>query len=172
MNKIDYLDHKNEKSADSQSDRINWPVVGRIAASSQPGDLMVEFDGSAPIAARLLSGLNRIELCKPENIGREVLLVFEEGDPKRPIITGQMQSLLEDLVSTEINKEDIKGERPEETLVDGERVVFEAKKEIVLKCGKGSIKIRKDGKIVIKGTDLLSRSSGGNRIKGGSVNIN
>ena len=45
-------------------------------------------------------------------------------------------------------------------------------KEIVLECGEGSITIRKDGKIVIKGTHLLSRAAGVNRIKGGQVNIN
>jgi hypothetical protein len=49
---------------------------------------------------------------------------------------------------------------------------LEAQEEIVLKCGEGSITLRKDGKIIIKGTHLLSRASGPNRIKGGSVQIN
>lgn len=57
-------------------------------------------------------------------------------------------------------------------MVDGKRVVIEAQEEIELKCGQGSITIRKDGKIVVKGTNLLSRSSGPNRIKGGSINLN
>jgi len=56
--------------------------------------------------------------------------------------------------------------------VDGKRVVIEARQEILLRCGKGYILIREDGRIVIKGTDLLSRSSGINKIKGGAVRIN
>ena len=56
--------------------------------------------------------------------------------------------------------------------VDGERLVFTAKKEIVLRCGKASITLTRAGKILIRGAYLLSRSSGVNRIKGGSVKIN
>lgn len=56
--------------------------------------------------------------------------------------------------------------------VDGERILFEARKEIVLQCGKGSITLRADGKVVIKGTDLVSRSKGMNKIKGAAVRIN
>jgi uncharacterized protein (DUF2345 family) len=56
--------------------------------------------------------------------------------------------------------------------IDGQRLQFEAKDEIVLKCGKASITLTKAGKIIIRGTYLLSRSSGVNRIKGGSVQIN
>ncbi len=61
---------------------------------------------------------------------------------------------------------------PVNTVVDGKKITLEAENKIVLKCGKGSITIQKDGKIVVKGTNLLSRSSGINRIKGGSVGIN
>jgi hypothetical protein len=56
--------------------------------------------------------------------------------------------------------------------VDGERLVFTAKKEIVLRCGKASITLTRAGKVLIRGIYLLSRSSGVNRIKGGSVQIN
>jgi hypothetical protein len=61
---------------------------------------------------------------------------------------------------------------PLEAEVDGERLVFTAKKEIVLRCGKASITLTRSGKVLIRGAYLLSRSSGVNRIKGGSVQIN
>jgi len=57
----------------------------------------------------------------------------------------------------------------DEVRVDGERVVFDAKKEIVLRCGKASITLTRAGKVLIRGAYLLNRSSGVNRIKGGSV---
>jgi len=55
---------------------------------------------------------------------------------------------------------------------DGKRVVIEASQEVVLQCGRGSITLQADGRVVIKGTELLSKASGGNRIRGATVNIN
>lgn len=49
---------------------------------------------------------------------------------------------------------------------------LEATEELVLRVGDGSITIRKDGKILIKGKDLVSHAQRVNRIKGGSVSIN
>jgi hypothetical protein len=129
----------------------------------------VEYDGGIRVA-RSVSGVSRSELVKPENHGRDVLLLFEVGDPNRPIIIGLMEDPLERLVSMEVAPKPV--DQPKEVVVDGKRVTIEAEEEVVLKCGAGSITLRKDGKIIIKGTHLLSRSSGPNRIKGGSVNIN
>jgi len=53
-----------------------------------------------------------------------------------------------------------------------DELVIEAKKNLTLKCGDGSITLRKDGKILIKGKDLVSQAKRTNRIKGGSVAIN
>jgi hypothetical protein len=61
---------------------------------------------------------------------------------------------------------------PIEALVDGKRVVIDAADEIVLRCGKASITLRRNGRIVIRGTYVETRSEGVNRIKGGSVQIN
>ncbi len=55
---------------------------------------------------------------------------------------------------------------------DGERVVLEGKKEIVLRCGKASITLTADGRIVLKGVELVSSASETNRIKGSRVKIN
>jgi hypothetical protein len=53
-----------------------------------------------------------------------------------------------------------------------ESVVIEARTDLTLRCGRGSITMREDGKILIKGTDLVSHAEHLNRIKGGSVAIN
>lgn len=47
-----------------------------------------------------------------------------------------------------------------------------AEREIVLRCGKASITLTREGKIILRGTYISSRSSGVNRIKGGSVQLN
>jgi hypothetical protein len=51
-------------------------------------------------------------------------------------------------------------------------VVIEATQQLTLRCAEGSIALRGDGKILIKGKDLVSRAQRTNRIKGGAVSIN
>ncbi|MCG3117186.1 MAG: DUF6484 domain-containing protein [Candidatus Manganitrophus sp. SA1] len=145
------------------------PRIGRLLSPGPAGEVLVEYEGSARVA-RSVSGVSRSELIKAGNRGRDVLLLFEVGDPNRPIIIGLMEEPLEALVSMEVAPKS--ADQPKEVVVDGKRVTIEAEEEVVLKCGAGSITLRKDGKIIIKGTHLLSRSSGPNRIKGGSVQIN
>jgi hypothetical protein len=59
-----------------------------------------------------------------------------------------------------------------EALVDGDRVVFEAKREVVLECGEPSLTLSRDGKVLIRGAYEETHSKVPNRIKGGSVKIN
>jgi hypothetical protein len=98
------------------------------------------------------------------HVGKEVAILFEAGDPLCPIIIGPIQRsiVMENLLPKQSWSAD----------VDGERIQLSAKKEIVLKCGKASITLTKAGKVLIRGAYLLNRSSGVNRIKGGSVQIN
>jgi hypothetical protein len=53
-----------------------------------------------------------------------------------------------------------------------ETLTLEAKRSLTLRVGDGSITIREDGKILIKGKDLVSHAQRTNRIKGGAVAIN
>jgi hypothetical protein len=159
-----------EQIIDDDRPRLNAPRIGRLAGTNTQRDILVEYDDCGPWPAKLVAGIDRQTLMKPENRSREVLLVFEKGDPCRPIIVGLMEDPLESLVSFELPPEE--SQAAKDLLVDGKRITIEAEDEIMLKCGKGSILIRKDGKIIIKGTDLLSRSSGAHRLKGASVNIN
>ena len=149
------------------------PCIGRLAGTNAQRDILVEFEGKGPFAARLTAGVERSKLMKAENRAREVLLVFEKGDIRRPIIIALMEDPLENLVTFELPAEDKpEADDPRDLRVDGKRITIEAEDEIMLKCGQGSILIRNDGKIIVKGTDLLSRSSGRQRIRGASVTIN
>lgn len=57
-------------------------------------------------------------------------------------------------------------------VLDGERITVDAKREIVLRCGKASITLTRSGKIILRGTHVVSRSSGANRVLGSTVRIN
>ena len=99
-----------------------------------------------------------------------VLLAFDSGEPDRPVIVGLVRDTLQpDAVRPEVSL-DLGKNR--DVVVDGRRLVFEAKQEILLRCGKSSILLRRDGKVLIRGAHLVSRSSGPNRIKGGSISLN
>jgi hypothetical protein len=59
-----------------------------------------------------------------------------------------------------------------EVEADGEKLVLEARREVTLRCGKASIHLTADGRVTIRGTQVLSRSDGPNRLQGASVQLN
>ncbi len=142
-------------SETKESYKIDGVVIGKLVGLSVSGEPLVDFSSNR--LRRSLPARSTVILGK-ENIGREIALMFEESDPQKPIVVGLIQHPEE---GQPINIE-----------IDGERKTFTAKKEIVLRCGKASIMLTRAGKVIIRGTYLLNRSSGVNKIKGGSVQIN
>ena len=152
----------------SEPHRLDGVVIGTLVGLNAAGEPLVDFPANpagAHIPARFAVTLDKGE------IGREVALLFEGGAPHRPIIMGLIQHP-ERIQSTSSESICSEPQNPMDAEVDGERLVFTAKKEIVLRCGKASITLTRAGKVLIRGAYLLSRSSGVNRIKGGSVQIN
>ena len=139
--------------------RIDGIVVGWVVSVNEVGDIRVDYPGNgvgSPILAQSTVSIQK------EIIGREAALLFEQGDPARPILIGLIWKPKEKSVTTTDSK----------VSIDGERIVLTAQKEIVLQCGEASITLTRAGKVLIRGTYLLSRSSGVNRIKGGVVLVN
>lgn len=56
--------------------------------------------------------------------------------------------------------------------IDRRRLVLSADQEVVLRCGKASITLTADGKVTIRGSDVVSTAVRTNRIRGGAVRIN
>ena len=56
--------------------------------------------------------------------------------------------------------------------IDLRSLELTGKDKIVLRCGKASITLLSSGKVIIRGTHIVSRSTGANRIRGGSVELN
>jgi len=148
--------------------RIDGVVIGKITGFSISGDVLVDFPGN--VVNDAVPARSTVTL-KKNGIGRDIALLFEEGDPERPIVMGLIQAPDGDFFDVSTRSQIDKRE-PVHVEVDGERVTFTAEKEIILRCGKASITLKKEGKIIIRGAYLSSRSSGVNLIRGGSVQIN
>ncbi|WP_207787565.1 DUF6484 domain-containing protein [Candidatus Thiosymbion oneisti] len=138
------------------TERYDGVIIGLLLGFHEEGAPLIAFPGNPQETALRARATTRLE---GTDVGREVALLFEGGDPRLPLVIGVVQH----------------PERTTETPVpltadlDGERIELSAQKEIVLKCGKSSITLTRAGKILIRGAYLSSRSSGVNRIKGGSV---
>jgi uncharacterized protein DUF6484 len=137
--------------------RLDGVVIGVLLGFAPDGAPLVDFPGNrrdGAVASRATVALSLDE------IGREVALLFEGGDPTQPLLIGAI----------------VHPERKASPRVsvyrDGERLEFTARHEIALRCGAASITLTRAGKVLIRGAYVSSRSSGVNRIKGGAVHIN
>lgn len=51
-------------------------------------------------------------------------------------------------------------------------LTLEATESLTLKCGEASVDLRADGKVMVRGEDVLLRAKGTQRIRAGTVSIN
>ena len=152
--------------------------VGQVVRISAAGQAFVDFPGNrrGPIEARtilqgpIMDAASETAGQKAEAVETPVLLAFENGDPELPIIVG----LIRDTFDRPAHRQELTlaSSPDQELVVDGKKVALSAKEEIVLRCGKSSITLRKDGAIIVKGTHVVSRSSGANKVQGATVRLN
>ncbi|MFZ1389921.1 MAG: DUF6484 domain-containing protein [Thiolinea sp.] len=139
--------------------RLDGVVIGILVGLDEHQQPLIVFPANpqeTAIPARATTPLHS------DDLGKEVALLFENGDPALPLIIGRIQKPHTTLPI----------KPPIDIQLDEEHLVLSAEQSITLKCGKASITLTKAGKILLRGTYLLSRSSGVNRIKGGSVQLN
>jgi len=134
-----------ERAASSRHGIVHSVVLG-IVRVSVPGE-------STPWSCDVLQN-SQLPLFLAEG---DLVLVLSPGKDGRGIVLGRL------------------AHGPGGTRVEGDvpdELVLEAKHSLTLRVGDGSITIREDGKILIKGKDLVSHATRLNRIKGGAVQIN
>ncbi|MCR9165749.1 MAG: DUF6484 domain-containing protein [Nannocystaceae bacterium] len=123
-----------------------------------------EDNDTGPMLALSVAVFDRDELEAAIADRREAVLMFVAGSPN-PVLLGlrQPNPVIEGTM-----------DEPEgaSAIVDGKKVRLEGQDEIVLRCGKSSITMRRNGRVVIRGVQVESRATGRNRIKGGAVLIN
>ena len=138
-------------------------VVGNLVAFAESGSAAVVFTSASTCGPVHGEARSTVELNE-HHLGGPVVLVFEDGDECRPIIIG--------VIRQPTARSDAKTQPTVQLDVDRDRLTVTATDQLVLRCGKASLSMTKEGKVVIYGTYISSRSTGAHRIKGGSVEIN
>lgn len=133
--------------------RTDGVVIGLLLAFAD-GAPCVVFPGNPNDGAIRARSLARLTA---DDLGHEVALLFEDGDPTRPLVMGRIVDPARALTATAPPD-------PSHVITATERIEF--------RVGKSSIVMEKDGHITIRGTYLVSHASAANRIRGGSVNLN
>ncbi|WP_281557751.1 DUF6484 domain-containing protein [Thalassomonas sp. RHCl1] len=159
-----------------QRQALHGVVIGVLVGFSDDKPLVVygENPTEEPVIAQTTV------LLEHQHLGKKLALLFTGGDPLKPVIIGpllefsrpELSEASGEELSTEPSEESKEQHKPLELKLDDKRLVLTAKNELVLKCGEASITLKKNGKILVSGTNLLSRAQFANRIKGGSVQIN
>ena len=159
-------------------------ILGTITSIDVLGQPMVDYPLNPEKGA--LKAITTLVLTS-QQVSRQVALLFNQGDLSQPIVIGLVHSPLQAMLynfqqdqetsfgnttSQDTQVELAANLGTDDVSVDGNKITFEAQDEMVFKCGKSSITLTKSGKVLIRGKYLLNRSSGVNRIMGGSVQVN
>lgn len=131
--------------------------TGTLVGLSSAGGPTVAF-GAEPMT--MVKEARSTVALSLKDVGRQVLIFFDAEDPDSPIIIGCICDPTAP-VPTILTVES-----------DGESIVVSAQKSLKLICGQASIKLTQAGKVEIRGTHVVSRSTGANKMKGGSVQLN
>jgi hypothetical protein len=132
---------------------VGFTDAGRTPLVTFPGQ-----PGTAALPARATVDLHAA------HVDREIVLVFAEGDPQRPIILGVLREQNPNALPQRSGNVEIDA--------DGERMLVSAREQLVLRCGRATLTLTKAGKVIIEGTYVSSQSTGVQRIKGGSIQLN
>ncbi|HEV7915443.1 MAG TPA: DUF6484 domain-containing protein [Albitalea sp.] len=155
------------------ADLLRRPLSTAVPAATGSGASLAVFHGFGVLDEPLLTGLaslpgeivaaRTVVAMRRDMVGASVVWIGEGGDARRPIILGVLQDSVPATGA---------GAQPLSVQADDERVLISAEREVVLKCGDASITLTRAGRVLIRGTFVLSHASGCNRIKGAAVDIN
>ncbi|MBW2459647.1 MAG: hypothetical protein JRI68_34460 [Deltaproteobacteria bacterium] len=144
------------------AERIEGVELGRLVALTDDGPKVTypSCPTTNGLVARCAAQLYE------RHVGGRVALLFEDGDPARPMVVGPIHH---DQAEEEIEHPAIKGLAITET---ESRIDIRCRKAIGINVGKATIIITPKGQIVVKGKHVLNHASAVNRIRGATVKIN
>jgi len=147
---------------------VGW--MSHIDESGRPF-VFSEEQAETPVLAR---SMVQIPPGKEHRILNRPVLIFHGQEPTQtPIILGIIHDRIVDKKFPDTVS--VREEDPTHVPVSGSRkrrLALDAEEEIQIRVGKSAIILRRDGKIYIKGSNIVSRASQVQKIKGSAVKIN
>ncbi|RKH10870.1 hypothetical protein D7V97_12660 [Corallococcus sp. CA053C] len=155
------------------AERILGPRVGWVTGSTSGGEALVDHPGNphGPLPARSSVPLDREALTRAARARQGAILLFEKGDPRLPLLVGLIHAPSETPLLDAVLDPPLQG-TPTEAHVDGKRVVIEGRDEVVLRCGKASLTLQRNGQVLLRGINIRTEADEVHKIKGGKVQIN
>ena len=149
------------KLTDHQSDAAPEQVsLGRVVAIDD-GTVVLESGDGRRISAAVTDSVGETLRKRNESLVGEIAVIgnFESGEVVLGFLSDDpTRDVSDDTVHSHSDMKD--------------RLQLSAQKEVRITCGKSEIRLTADGKVIVKGTDVVSRASRRNKIKGSSVGIN
>jgi hypothetical protein len=136
--------------------------VGTVVALDEGAVPRVDFPGNphGPLVAMLALSAADAERLARRWQDTEVLIVFASQDIRQPVITGLIRRSLEDPLYELGEWEGFR------------ELTVRSQEELTLQCGEARIVLRRDGKVLIVGKEILSRARERHRIRGATVEVN
>jgi hypothetical protein len=154
--------------AQGSDEPIRQPALATILAIHGRRAQLDLRDGKPPVAARVASHVTSPQLALAASRRQEALVTFVGGERSHGVVIGLLEN------ESAPHEAAALPDGPEllEAVVDGKRVSIVAADELTLKCGRASITLRRNGRVVVRGSHVETDSEGVNRIKGATVKIN
>jgi Domain of unknown function (DUF6484) len=146
--------------------KVDGVAIGTVYAIGQDGRVQVNMPALGLTAVWATS----VVTLQTLRLDDRVALAFEAGDPMRPMVLGRLVGAADGAFANETPSLSPFGVA--QAIVDGQRVILTAEREIELRCGEAAIILSADGHIQLRGTYITSQASATQRILGGSVNVN
>jgi len=151
----------------SNLDNSTTIFSGHLAGIDEEGRVLFQqedtVDSPVPVTIGIL--LSDGALVKAARLHQRALVMNTDDRNPRLVLIG----LLRERVGSKARDA---GPGELTVTVDGETLQLDAEKQIVLRCGKASLMLRRDGRVILSGTYVVSCSRGPNKIKGATVAIN
>lgn len=149
-------------------------VLESLPGPAGPGMVMVDRIGRLPL-------VHSVVPLSPAHLGQRLALTLVDGGgllalgvlwtgvaaTAEPSATGTGVSAASAAVAPAPSEDDALS-----VIIDGQREVLEATRELELRCGEACILLTADGRIQLRGTYITSHASATQRIVGGSVHVN
>jgi hypothetical protein len=156
-------------------------LVATVAGVDKSRRVLVNLpDGAGPVPARFGTHVDALSLRRAVADSARVVLLLVPGEgpsPTTPVIIGLVNEHLpaapngEAGVQAPVSAHEARSSTMD-ARVDGQHVRIVARDEIVLECGKASITLRRNGRVLVKGTHVQTDSDGVNLVRGAQVRIN